>query len=85
MSNNPTGINGHKDCPPKADAQIEALIRNYHRNGVTNRASVSRLLRVEHNVKMGEATVARRFKAFGLVCHANKTTQQRTKVKDEEE
>ncbi|TFK58765.1 hypothetical protein BDN72DRAFT_966259 [Pluteus cervinus] len=65
-NNNPTGINQYKDCPSKGDEKVSNIIREYHRRGITNRQIISDLLKVEHDIQMSQASVARRLKDLEL-------------------
>lgn len=74
-NNNPTGINQHKLCPKKGDEHLAELLRAYFKRNITNRLVISELLEAEHNIKMSQATVARRCDDLGL--HGSgKTTRQ---------
>ncbi|KAF9461875.1 hypothetical protein BDZ94DRAFT_791699 [Collybia nuda] len=65
-SNNPSGKNQHKDCPPPNDQRVEEILREYHRKGITARKQISKML-MKEGIKMSEATVTRRRKDLGLL------------------
>ncbi|OAX30661.1 hypothetical protein K503DRAFT_191331 [Rhizopogon vinicolor AM-OR11-026] len=73
--NNPEGRNQRKRCliAPKNDQSIQQILAQYHRDGITDREKISRLLKAEHGVTMSEATVARRRQQFGLLGSAQST------------
>ncbi|TFK51655.1 hypothetical protein OE88DRAFT_1628795 [Heliocybe sulcata] len=64
-NNNPDGKNQFSNCPAKDDKKVEELLRQYHQEGISNRRTISAMLR-EEGIIMGEKTVDRRRKAFGL-------------------
>ncbi|KAI0061719.1 hypothetical protein BV25DRAFT_1857161 [Artomyces pyxidatus] len=66
FTRNPKGRNQYKDCPDKDDERVADLLRGYHRQGITDRKLVSRLLHDDHGITMSVSTVARRRKALGL-------------------
>ncbi|KAG1748682.1 hypothetical protein EDB19DRAFT_1905026 [Suillus lakei] len=73
ISHNPEGRNQHIHCPPKNDKLIQQILTQYHRDGITDRKKISRLLKAEHGVTMSEATVAHRRQQFGLLGSAQST------------
>ncbi|PPR07995.1 hypothetical protein CVT24_002686 [Panaeolus cyanescens] len=74
VNNNPEGVNGHKNCPPKDDARVEQLLIEYHNKGITDRKLLSKLFRAEHSIQISEATIARRRAGLGLM-GSGKTTK----------
>ncbi|KAF8064954.1 hypothetical protein FPV67DRAFT_1500841 [Lyophyllum atratum] len=74
-NNNPRGINKHKHCPPANDPRVPELLRAYHRQGITDRKRLSKLLRDEHGVILSESTVARRRRLLGLKASGRTTAE----------
>ncbi|KDQ11750.1 hypothetical protein BOTBODRAFT_176943 [Botryobasidium botryosum FD-172 SS1] len=65
MNRNPSGKNGRDPCHPP-DADLRDILLAYNRRSIFNRDRISKLLQVEHGIKMGAATVGRRLSAFGI-------------------
>ncbi|KIJ36436.1 hypothetical protein M422DRAFT_179437 [Sphaerobolus stellatus SS14] len=63
---NPEGKNQHPDCPQADDESIYQILLQYHRQGVTNKTTLSKLLKTAHNITMSPTTVARHLRRFNL-------------------
>ncbi|KAG6823480.1 hypothetical protein H0H92_010072 [Tricholoma furcatifolium] len=51
-NNNPTGVNQHKNCPPKGDEMLNDHLKHYYSRGVTNRKVIRELLRADHKIEI---------------------------------
>ncbi|KAF9047219.1 hypothetical protein BDP27DRAFT_1243497 [Rhodocollybia butyracea] len=65
-SNNRFGKNQHKNCPPKNDEKVHAALLEYHRRNITNKETISKLLKIEHGITLASASVTRRKKHLGI-------------------
>ncbi|KZP07458.1 hypothetical protein FIBSPDRAFT_762875 [Athelia psychrophila] len=64
---NPTGKNQYTDCSPKGDGRTQQLLTSYHRRGITNRNTISDLLRQESpSIIMSSTSVGQRLRMLGL-------------------
>ncbi|KAF8573961.1 hypothetical protein K439DRAFT_1552445, partial [Ramaria rubella] len=63
---NPTGKNQHKQCPSANDPELQKLLVEYHRRGVTSPHCAKQLLKREHDIAISPASVARCRSKMGL-------------------
>lgn len=63
---NPQGKNQYPECPPRGDADLERLLRDYHRRGITSRIKLSELFKAIHGITISPAGISRRRKDLGL-------------------
>ncbi|KAJ3994232.1 hypothetical protein F5050DRAFT_1800803 [Lentinula boryana] len=66
MTNNRFGKNQHKNCPPISDERVHAALLEYHRRNITNKETISKLLKIEHGITLVPSSVTRRKKHWSI-------------------
>ncbi|KAF8578841.1 hypothetical protein K439DRAFT_1648654 [Ramaria rubella] len=73
-NHNPTGKNQHHNCPSLNSPELQTLLHDYDRRGITNKNTISEVLKLNYGISISPASITRCQAKMGL--KASKHTTQ---------